>query len=125
MITEKILFVGLVYLLIIVFIVQLSLRGNFQRLFKKLSTMLAEGTTNIWSATRFIMIEAWLLILGVWAFISLWKMALQDIPQSVVYVLLISAGLKYFQKKAENNLPPPNPISAIKQLLGNEGQEQK
>jgi hypothetical protein len=125
MITEKILFVGLVYLLIIVFIVQLSLRGNFQRLFKKLSTMLAEGTTNIWSATRFIMIEAWLLILGVWAFISLWKMALQDIPQSVVYVLLISAGLKYFQKKAENNLPPPNPISAIKQLLGNAGQEQK
>ncbi len=113
---EKYLFVGALYLILLIVLIKLLTKGNFQRLFKKLSTMLDEGVSGIWSATRFIMVTAWALIIGTWAFISLWKMEMQEIPQTIVEILLISAMLKYYQKKAENG-SPDSPLTGVKNMI--------
>ena len=99
----KILFIAVLYLLFGFLVYKLSQKENFQNLLKKMSTMLDENATHLWSATRFIMVMAWALIMGIWAFISLWNMKLEEMPGSVVTILVTSATLKYIQKREEKN----------------------
>jgi len=80
------------------------------KLMSKLSSMLTDGTDNLWSATRFSMLLAVVLsnvlVLGVWTYLSLKQGKILDIPWNVITIYTaansVTIGGKVLQKKYES-----------------------